>query len=125
MLLTILVFLAALVALALLIRSTVFLVKYTQEWIGNARPEVFPRPTRCPRCHQRLGRFERMRTFAEVLFGGWSCPGCGSEFDQLDNIRLARAWNAHLRDAKKRLRTEGHHRSMEDDRTPVERLIDE
>ena len=125
MLLTIIVFFAVMVAAVLLIRSMLFSFKYLGEWIRNSRPSVFPRPNRCPRCEREITRFDRMRSFRNIVLGGWSCPGCGSEFDQLDYIQIARAWNAHLHDFEKRDRKKELENSKSDDRTPVQRLLDE
>ncbi len=118
-------FVIVLVSGWLLIRGIFFLLKYSEQWINHARPKVFPRPRECPRCEQPIGRFERLNSVRELLLGGWTCPKCGSEFDQLDNIRIARAWNAHLRDLSKRSRRADIDRGRKDGRTPVERLIDE
>ena len=125
MLLLLIAIVSAIVAGVLLVRGTLFMIKYSEEWIKNGRPTVFPRPKRCPRCDRRIRRSERMRSFTEVFLGGWSCPGCGSEFDQLDNVRVARAWNASLRDLKKREREVRLLNRATDDRTPVERLFDD
>ncbi|HKP70697.1 MAG TPA: hypothetical protein VJV05_15525 [Pyrinomonadaceae bacterium] len=125
MLFAIIALILAFIVTILAIRGTVFLLKYTAAWMTDRRPEVFPRPTRCPRCTQSIGRFERLRSFREVVLGGWTCPGCGSEFDQLDNALVARAWNAHLRDAKNRLRLEDQLEAAHDTRSPVEKLLDD
>ena len=122
----ILFFVLALIASWVLIRGTVFWIKYSEEWIRNSRwPSVFPRLVDCPRCERPIGRLARSRSFREVLLGGWTCPKCGSEFDQLDNIRIARAWNAHLRDFEQRSLNEAAVRDRNDKRSPVERLFEE
>lgn len=86
----------------LLIRGTSFGLNYWKEYLNGAQPSVFPRPRECSRCDGALPLFTRLRSFREFLLGGWTCPTCESEFDQLGNIRVARAWNANLRDLKAR-----------------------
>ena len=125
MLLTVIAFIAAMVAAIVVMRGTVFLVKYLREWMRNSRPEIFARASRCPRCDQRLRAFERLRSLRGIVLGGWTCPGCGSEFDQFDSIQVAHAWNANLRDFKKRARTKELTDSIEDGRSPVQRLFDD
>ena len=113
-------------AIGLLIRWTIFFMKYTAEWINTGqRPDVFPRPHRCPRCEARVASRHKLRSLREAILGGWTCPGCGSVFDQLDRALVARAWNAHLRDSRVRLRREHSRELSEDSRSPVQKLIDE
>ena len=107
------------------VRGTVFLAVYFREWWRDSRPKVFPRPAFCPRCERPIVKFGRLRSFQQLLFGGWSCVGCGSEFDQLDKVRVARAWNAHLIDHDRRSRSDEEISKRNDSRTPVERLIDD
>jgi hypothetical protein len=125
MLLASLYLIAILVATFLLLRGSAFAIKYLEQWSSEARPHVFPRPSRCSRCGQHLGRMSRLRTFNQWVLGGWTCPGCGSEFDQLDRILIARAWNAHLRDSKARMRREDLIETARDGKSPVQKLFDE
>ena len=125
MLLIIVALVGSLILVGLILRGGMFLLKYSEQWANHARPRVFPRPTECPRCEQPVGRFERLRSFSELVLGGWTCPRCGSEFDQLDNIRLARAWNANLRDLEQRATNEKSIRSSDDTATPVQKLFED
>jgi ribosomal protein S27AE len=109
----------------LVTRSSMFLLMYFGQWFKGGRPKVFPRPRECPRCGQPVGRFERINSIAKVLLGGWACPRCGSEFDQLNNTRIARAWNANLRDLEERSALEAKESRREDSRSPVQRMLDE
>ena len=117
--------LMGLIGVLLVIRTSAFLLTYFGQWIRDRRPKLVPRPRECPRCAQPVGRFERTNSFAKVLLGGWACPRCGSEFDQLNNIRIARAWNANLRDLELRSAQEAKASRRDDDRSPVQRMLDE
>jgi len=112
-------------AALLVLRGTIFLVMYSERWMTYGRPKVFPRPRKCPRCDNRIGRFDRPRSLRQLLLGGWSCRACGSEFDQLNNCRIARAWNAHLRDLTDRSEREAVLEASRDPRSPVQKVIDE
>ena len=39
-------------------------------------------PAYCPRCGARLPRFRKPASFHQVLWGGWTCRGCGCEVDR-------------------------------------------
>ena len=109
----------------LLLRTLIFAVIYFERWITYGRPSVFPRPRQCPRCGNRIVWLDSLRTVRHALIGGWSCRSCGSQFDQLNNCRIARAWNAHLRDLKDRSTRQAALEESRDSRSPVQRIIDE
>lgn len=125
MLLVILVLIVGAVAAVLLLRGTILLVMYLVARLRNSRGDILLSPSQCSRCDRPIGRFEGVRTFHELLLGGWTCPGCGSEFDQLGDVRVARSINAHLRDRRDRADREALRDSMADDRTPVEKLFED
>lgn len=109
----------------LLLRTLTFALFYFERWITYGRPNVFPRPKDCPRCGNRIVWSDSLRTVRHALIGGWTCRSCGSEFDQLNNCRIARAWNANLRDLKDRSLREVVLNESRDTRSPVEKIIDE
>lgn len=39
-------------------------------------------PINCPKCGQVLPRFRTPKGFSEMLWGGWTCPNCGTKFDK-------------------------------------------
>ena len=125
MLSVIFAFLIALLLVWIGVRGSVFSLMYVGQWIRYRRPNIFPRPTVCPRCELPRGRFQSPKSLKEVVLGGWTCRGCGSEFDPLDNIRIARAWNAHLRDNETRSLKARGDEATRDERSPVELLFEE
>jgi hypothetical protein len=119
--------LASVIALAawLLLRGAVYLLKFSEEFVKGNRPSFLSRIQNCPRCEAKLKPFTRKVSFKQLLFGGWTCPECGSEFDQMNNVRVARAFDAHLMDFRARKR---HGKSLpgaSDDKSPIERVFEE
>lgn len=108
-----------------IIRAVSVLIKYSNELAKGNRPSLFPRTIDCERCDKQIAKSKRLKSFRDYLFGGWACPNCGSEYDQLNNLRIARAHDGHLRDSRRRARHLRVNVATPDDRTPVERLIDE
>src|SRR5215218_1053009 len=125
MLFAIFTFLVTILLVFMAFRGLVFSLMYVGQWIRYRRPKIFPRPSICPRCELPLGRFQSPKSLKEFFLGGWTCRKCGSEFDQLDNIRIARAWNAHLRDNESRSLEARIDEAVGDDRSPVERMFEE
>lgn len=37
---------------------------------------------KCPSCGEPLPAFRRPKNFRQMLWGGWTCGKCGSEFDK-------------------------------------------
>jgi len=38
--------------------------------------------TSCPECSRQLPRIRRPENLRQMLWGGWTCPDCGKEFDK-------------------------------------------
>lgn len=126
MFLTLLALVLLVLVTLIIVRGSAFVIKYSEAWAKQGkRPKVLPRPSKCPRCGQRLRRFERILGIRNLVVGGWTCPGCGSEFDLLDNVKTAHAWNASLRDAETRRKAEIRRERENDGRTPVQKLFDD
>jgi predicted RNA-binding Zn-ribbon protein involved in translation (DUF1610 family) len=50
----------------------------------NARLRTLP----CPQCGATLGdKKPGPRTSTQILWGGWTCPECGSDVDRHGNLR--------------------------------------
>lgn len=109
----------------LLIRGAVFSIKYLVYKARGNRSPVFPLPSECCRCDQPLPYFSNLMSFRHVVLGGWACPSCGSEFDQLGNVKKARAWGANIRDLKKRRGTRKVRRVEDEQKSPIERVFEE
>lgn len=109
----------------LLLRSIIYLVKFSDDWAKGNRPNFLTSRLTCERCETRVSRGERIRSFREYFLGGWTCPNCGSEYDQIDNLRFARSHDEHLRDLKKRDSKKRKVETLNDGKSRVQRLIDE
>src|SRR5690348_4910635 len=112
----------------LFIRGTVFAVKYFEHRVRGNRSPVFPLPRECSRYEAAFGRFSSLMSFREFVLVGWTCPTCGSEFDQLGNVTRARAWGANLRDLKNRGRISKRADSADSNdsqKSPIERLFED
>lgn len=42
----------------------------------------FKRTRRCPKCDTVLPKFRKPRNKRQRLWGGWTCPNCGTELDR-------------------------------------------
>jgi hypothetical protein len=106
----------------ILIRVGFHLFRYAEQMARGNSPILFRSVKTCERCNTELPRFSKKVSAKQLFIGGWTCPHCGSEFDQLNNVTVARAFGAHLRDSKTpRLdRTENWN-----DKSPIERVFDE
>lgn len=82
----------------LALRFVAFAIKYSEQAAKGSRPKLLAWNRYCPRCEQTVKRFDRVFSVKELLFGGWTCPQCGTEFDQVNEVRIARSIDAHLRD---------------------------
>lgn len=112
------------VGLLVLLRLSIFGIKYSEQAIRGFRPKVLSWNRFCTRCEQEIGRFECVFSVKELLLGGWSCPRCGSEFDQVNELRIPHSIDAHLRDPV--ARSHGRkRRSLQSGKSPVERIIEE
>lgn len=107
------------------LRGLVHLISYTNAVAKGGRPDFFPNTSYCDRCEKNIPRTKRLKSFQDRIFGGWACPKCGSEFDTLGNVRVARSHDGHLRDSRRRARRKKIAILSEDNKTPLERLIDE
>ena len=125
MILTLIVLVLGSLAALLMLRGAIFLVMYCERSITYGCPKVFPLPKRCPRCDSPIRWMDSLRTLRNVLLGGWSCRYCGSEFDQLNDCRVARSWNVHLRDVRERSHLQTLKEESLDPRSPVQKIIDE
>jgi ribosomal protein L37AE/L43A len=38
--------------------------------------------SKCPSCNEPLPTFRRPKNFRQMMWGGWTCEKCGSEFDK-------------------------------------------
>lgn len=119
----ILLLLVLLVVVWILIRSLSVGIKYYEETVKGERPTNFFSPKPCERCGKLTSWTARLTSFRQSLLGGWTCPACGSEYDQVGNLRIARSLDAHLRDA--RTRSKKRKTLRIDESTPVEKVIDE
>ena len=120
-----LTFATVLIGLWLLIRGVGYSLKYFEVRARGVTLGPFGRNSRCSRCDRSIPFFSRRRSVRELVFGGWTCPKCGSEIDQLGIVRLARARDEHLRDFSKRDRVKQIVEEAKDGRSPIERVIDE
>lgn len=125
MLLALLIGFVGLICLIVLVRLIVQTLRYSEYRMKGENIAFFDTSTKCVRCETPVSVTTVRRTPKQVLFGGWSCPRCGSEFDQLGTIRVARSYDAHLRDIKRREEAFEFPTSNEDGLSPVQRLLDE
>ena len=50
---------------------------------------------RCPQCAEYLGKLYLPMTRKQIIFGGWTCPACGTEYNAWGNrVRSQRPHNA-------------------------------
>lgn len=107
------------------LRGLMHLISYTNAVAKGGRPKLFPNTSYCERCEKDIPRTKRLKSLNDRVFGGWACPKCGSEYDTLGNVRVARSHDGHLRDSRRRAKRKRIPVLSEDNKTPVERLIDE
>ena len=119
----ILLLLVSLVLVWILIRSTLIALKYYEATLKGERPGNIFAVKACERCGKFTSWTARLTSCKEFLLGGWTCPRCMSEYDQIGNVLVARSLDAHLRDAKSRSKT--RKRLSNDDRSPIEKVIDQ
>lgn len=51
-----------------------------EKWKINLNPTV------CSKCGHHLPQIRRPKNLRQVLWGGWTCPNCGTELDKSGNI---------------------------------------
>gem|GEM_PF-5570626 len=108
-----------------MLRLVIYFIKWSEERTkGNDLPFI-ARDRFCARCDRKVARSKRLISWNEIIFGGWSCPYCGSEYDQVGQLSFARADVAHLRGSRNHQHIPDTVLDHVNDKTPVERLIDE
>jgi hypothetical protein len=51
----------------------------------------------CPRCSELPRFFRHPRTLSQAIFGGWTCRGCGCEFDRWGReIATGEKWSSRI-----------------------------
>ena len=63
---------------------TSYLVRSKNLKIGEGRKIGLNLSTdmKCPSCNEPLPTFRRPKNFRQIMWGGWTCEKCGSEFDK-------------------------------------------
>ncbi|MBK6751289.1 MAG: hypothetical protein IPG67_15155 [Acidobacteria bacterium] len=107
------------------IRVLAHLSAYSNERAKGSRPAIFPKTSFCERCEKNIPRTKRLKSVGDHLFGGWACPKCGSEYDLLGNVRVARSHDGHLRDSQRRAKRKRKTDVSFHAETPTGRSIDE
>ena len=92
------VFLLALLVAALLCGAMLLIVIQTKRRSGNwglnlhsIREIIKGKPllqkVACPKCGREQQDFRRPTNLTEILWGGWTCPDCGTKMDKWGQIR--------------------------------------
>lgn len=107
------------------LRGLVHLIAYTNAIATGSSPNFVPNTSFCERCEKDIPRTKRLKSLNDRVFGGWACLKCGSEHDTLGNVRVARSHDGHLRDSRRRAKRKRIPVISADNKTPLERVIDE
>jgi len=46
---------------------------------------LLKKPISCPKCNTKMPRFRKPENTNQALWGGWTCPKCGTELDKKGN----------------------------------------